>query len=44
VRFATINPQTGKLTLDPETIDFTREWPDGWYGSAMPHGVVFSNP
>lgn len=44
VRFATINPQTGNLTLDPETIDFTREWPDGWHGSAMPHGVVFSNP
>jgi hypothetical protein len=44
VRFATINRQTGKLTLDPATIDFTRAWPDGWHGSAIPHGAVFSNP
>jgi hypothetical protein len=43
-RFATINRQTGKLTLDPATIDFTRAWPDGWHDSAMPHGAVFSNP
>lgn len=43
-RFATINRQTGKLTLDPATIDFTRTWPDGWHGSAIPHGAVFGNP
>ncbi len=43
-RFATINRRTGKLTLEPRTIDFTRTWPDGWKGSAIPHGAVFSNP
>jgi hypothetical protein len=43
-RFATIDGRTGKLTLAPETIDFTRKWPNGWQGSAMPHGAVFSNP
>lgn len=43
-RFATIDRQTGKLALDPATIDFTRTWPDGWRGSAIPHGAVFSNP
>jgi hypothetical protein len=43
VLFATINRQTGQLTLDPQSIDFTREWPDGWKGSAIPHGSVFSN-
>lgn len=44
VRFATIDRRTGKLTLEPQTIDFTRAWPDGWKGSAIPHGAVFSNP
>jgi hypothetical protein len=44
VRFATINRRTGKLTLEPSTIDLTRAWPDGWRGSAIPHGAVFSNP
>ncbi|WEN14021.1 hypothetical protein PY254_12330 [Rhodanobacter sp. AS-Z3] len=44
VRFATIDRSTGQLTLDPQTLDFTRTWPDGWKGSAMPHGAVFSNP
>ncbi|ODU92871.1 MAG: hypothetical protein ABT18_10240 [Rhodanobacter sp. SCN 66-43] len=44
VRFATIDRSTGKLTLDPATIDMTRAWPDGWHGSAIPHGAVFSNP
>ena len=44
VRFAAIDRQTGKLSLDRATIDFTRAWPDGWHGSAMPHGAVFSNP
>lgn len=41
--FAKIDRQTGKLTIDPESIDFTRSWPDGWKGSAIPHGAVFSN-
>jgi hypothetical protein len=44
VRFATIDRRTGILALEPESIDFTRAWPDGWQGSAMPHGAVFSNP
>jgi hypothetical protein len=44
VRFATINRGTGKLTLESSSIDFTRAWPDGWKGSAVPHGTVFSNP
>jgi hypothetical protein len=43
-RFATIDRRTGKLTLEPLSIDFTRSWPDGWQGSASPHGAVFSNP
>jgi hypothetical protein len=43
VRFATINRATGKLTLESSFIDFTRAWPDGWTGSAVPHGTVFSN-
>lgn len=43
VRFATIDRRTGKLTLEPDAIDFTRAWPDGWHGSAIPHGAVFSN-
>ena len=44
VRFAAIDRRTGKLTLDSEVINFTRDWPDGWKGSAIPHGAVFSNP
>jgi len=44
VRFATVDRATGKLTLAPDMIDFTRTWPDGWHGSAIPHGAVFSNP
>jgi hypothetical protein len=44
VRFATIDRRTGGLTLQPSSIDFTRAWPDGWQGSAVPHGAVFSNP
>jgi hypothetical protein len=44
VRFARIDRHTGALTLEPETIDFTRTWPDGWQGSAVPHGAVFSRP
>ena len=41
--FATINRQTGELKLDPQSINLTRNWPDGWNGSAIPHGTVFSN-
>lgn len=44
IRFATIERRTGKLTPEPDVINFTRVWPDGWKGSAMPHGAVFSNP
>jgi len=44
VRFATIDRRSGKLTLEPATIDFTRTWPDGWQGGAIPHGAVFSRP
>ncbi|MGB6605119.1 MAG: hypothetical protein WA747_01650 [Steroidobacteraceae bacterium] len=44
LRFATIDRRTGRLTLDQSYIDFTRAWPDGWQGSALPHGAVFSNP
>ena len=43
-RFATIDRGTGKLTLQAQAINFTRVWPNGWHGSAMPHGAVFSNP
>jgi hypothetical protein len=40
--FATIDLNTGALTLDPHQIDFDRTWPDGWQGPAMPHGALFS--
>ncbi|HXS21144.1 MAG TPA: hypothetical protein VN735_07915 [Steroidobacteraceae bacterium] len=43
-RFAVIDRRTGKLTLEQSVIDFNRVWPDGWHGSAVPHGAVFSNP
>ena len=41
---ATIDPKTGKLTLDPGlSIDFDRpSWPHGDSGKAIPHGAVFS--
>lgn len=42
-RFATIDRETGQLALLPDSIDFTRAWPDGWSGRATPHGAVFSN-
>jgi hypothetical protein len=41
--FATIDRDTGQLAPDSASIDFTRPWPDGWNGSAVPHGAVFSN-
>jgi hypothetical protein len=43
VLFASIDPKTGALTLDPREIDFDRHWPDGWSGPAMPHGAVFGS-
>lgn len=42
VLFATIDAGTGALALDKHQIDFDRKWPDGWIGTAMPHGAVFS--
>ena len=41
---ATIDPKTGKLTLDPGlSIDFDRpSWFHGDSGKAIPHGAVFS--
>lgn len=44
LRFATIDRRSGKLALESASIDFTRAWPDGWRGSAIPHGAVFGNP
>ena len=41
--FATVDPETGALTMDSHRIDFDRQWPDGWKGPAMPHGSLFSN-
>lgn len=41
ILFARIDLGTGALRLEPESIDFNRAWPDGWVGSAIPHGVVF---
>lgn len=43
VRFATVDRLTGRLTLLATSINMTRAWPDGWHGSAIPHGAVFSN-
>jgi hypothetical protein len=44
LRFARIDRDTGTLSLDSASIDFNRAWPDGWQGSAIPHGVVFRHP
>lgn len=43
VFFATIDRNSGALALDPRDIGFDRKWPDGWNGTAMPHGTLFSN-
>jgi len=43
LRFAKMDRTTGRLTLLPQSIDFTRRWPDGWNGSAIPHGAVFGD-
>jgi len=46
-----LNPATGALMLDDAFRDVdgkigfsfaNREWPQGWKGSGLPHGVVFS--
>lgn len=46
-----MNPETGALTMDDSFHDSDgkpgfnfadRDWPHGWKGSGMPHGVVFS--
>ncbi|HXR63724.1 MAG TPA: hypothetical protein VN720_09325 [Rudaea sp.] len=44
VLFATIDTTSGALTLAARQIDFDRKWPDGWSGTAMPHGAIFGNP
>ena len=44
LRFARIDRGSGQLSLEPSSIDFTRAWPDGWHGAAVPHGVVFDRP
>jgi hypothetical protein len=45
------DPETGRLVLDESFRDtdgkvgfnwVDRQWPHGWKGSALPHGVVFS--
>lgn len=42
ISFATIDLNTGALTLDPKFIDLREhEWPDGWKGAVIPHGAVF---
>jgi len=47
----TLDPTTGKLAIDESFRDTdekpgfkfaAREWPHGWKGSGIPHGVVFS--
>jgi 56kDa selenium binding protein (SBP56) len=46
----TLNPATGALAMDESFHDengkpgfnFDREWPQGWKGAGLPHGVVFS--
>ena len=42
--FATVDPKSGKLALDPSvSINFDRPiWPHGDSGKAIPHGAVFS--
>jgi hypothetical protein len=40
--FASVDPKSGALALEPLEIDFDLKWPDGWNGPAMPHGAVFS--
>jgi len=41
ISFASIDTRTGALKLDRRTISFTRRWPDGWNGAAIPHAALF---
>lgn len=42
IYFASVNLNTGVLTLDKRTIDLShRAWPDGWNGPAIPHAALF---
>lgn len=42
ISFASIDLNTGRLTLDSRVIDLQqRAWPDGWTGAVIPHGAVF---
>lgn len=42
ISFASIDPATGGLTLDPRTIDMKHSTlPDGWSGAAIPHAAIF---
>jgi hypothetical protein len=41
ISFARVDLNTGALTLDPQSIDMTRQWPDGYNGDAIPHGTLF---
>jgi hypothetical protein len=45
ISFASVDLDTGSLTLDPRFIDLKhRTWSDGWNGAVIPHGAVFVNP
>ncbi|HEY1976683.1 MAG TPA: hypothetical protein VGG89_09065 [Candidatus Baltobacteraceae bacterium] len=42
IHFASIDLETGSLTLDPRLIDLQHcTWPDGWTGAVIPHAAVF---
>lgn len=45
ISFATLDVESGSLTLDPRSIDLAhRTWADGWNGGVIPHGAVFFGP
>lgn len=42
ISFASIDLETGSITLDPRSIDMRHSTlPDGWNGAAIPHAAVF---
>ncbi len=41
ISFATVDPRTGALKLEKQSINFNRKWPDGWNGPAVPHAALF---
>jgi hypothetical protein len=42
IAFAEINPRTGALRLDRQSITLNKAtWPDGWKGRAIPHATLF---